>query len=411
VAAKKNDSPDYPLNAVPKEKIASVLDAIEKLFSLHQFVGELKQELKVIAEKEKAINSAQRYKVITNAVKTENQYNNNLAAIKKLTRQIDEFVSESDAAELGRKMDDMGEAAELRAKLSALQRQYRKLKARHKAILANLEGNRQIREENFDELQSFFPEVNIEKVENIQRFHSNIYGVLEEELKEEADGINSLLQAANVEMKRLEEKLQGLNETSQISPEFLSRYAQYQEELAALQNQGAVYEQKQRTKHELAENEKRLDEEEGHVLERIQAMINSEVTRISDMVDEEVEPPYIIFDGRKNYKYECPTDTGTGPSYKNLIILDLALLNITPLPVIVHDSTMFKNVADFPVDKIIELYSMYSGKQIIIAFDKQNSYSDKTRKILEDSMVLKLDENGNELFGWSWKKKKKSRKK
>jgi hypothetical protein len=140
-------------------------------------------------------------------------------------------------------------------------------------------------------------------------------------------------------------------------------------------------------------------------------MINSEVTRISDMVDEEVEPPYIIFDGRKNYKYECPTDTGTGPSYKNLIILDLALLNITPLPVIVHDSTMFKNVADFPVDKIIELYSMYSGKQIIIAFDKQNSYSDKTRKILEDSMVLKLDENGNELFGWSWKKKKKSRKK
>ena len=86
-------------------------------------------------------------------------------------------------------------------------------------------------------------------------------------------------------------------------------------------------------------------------------------------------------------------------------------MNITPLPVIVHDSTMFKNVADFPVDKIIELYSKYTDKQIIIAFDKQNAYSDKTKEILESTMILKLDENGDELFGWSWMKKKKVRNK
>lgn len=411
VAAKKNDSPDYPLNAAPKERISTVLDAIEKLFSLHHFVVELKEELKSVSETKKAINSAQKYKLITNAVKTENQYQKNQEAIEKLQEQIDLFVKESDAAELGREIDDMGEAAELRGRLSTLKREFRRLKSRHRAILANIDGNRRMQEGDLDELQSFFPEVNIEKVENVQRFHRDIYDILEEELKEEAEGIYALLQAADSEIKNIESKLQGMDETGQISPDFLERYSTYQEELSVLKNQSEIYEQKQKVKDEVEENEKRLDEEEGSILDKIQAMINSEVTRVSDLINDDVDPPAIKFEGRKKYSYCCPTDTGTGPSYKNLIILDLALLNITPLPVIVHDSTMFKNVADFPVDKIIELYSKYTDKQIIIAFDKQNAYSDKTREILESTMILKLDENGNELFGWSWKKKKKGRNK
>ncbi len=411
VAAKKNDSPDYPLSASPKEKISTVLDAIEKLFNLHHFVVELKTELKNVSETEKAIKSAQKYKLITNAVKTDNQYKKNQEAIEKLQEQIDQFVKESDAAELGREIEQSGEAAELRGRLSTLKREFRRLKSRHRTILANIEGNRRLQEGDLDELQSFFPEVNIEKVENVQRFHRDIYDILEEELKEEAEGIYALIQAADAEIQSIEAELQRMDETSQISPDFLARYSAYQEELAALKTQGEVYEQKQKAKAEVAENEKRLDEEEGSVLDKIQAMINSEVTRVSDLINDDVDPPAIRFEGRKNYTYWCPTDTGTGPSYKNLIILDLALLNITSLPVIVHDSTMFKNVADFPVDKIVELYSKYEGKQIIIAFDKQNSYSEKTKEILESSMILKLDEGGNELFGWSWKKKKKNRKK
>ena len=66
------------------------------------------------------------------------------------------------------------------------------------------------------------------------------------------------------------------------------------------------------------------------------------MTRISDIIDDEVEPPAIHFNGRKDYTYGSPSDSGTGTSYKNLIILDLAFLNLTSLPAIAHDSSLFK---------------------------------------------------------------------
>ena len=44
-------------------------------------------------------------------------------------------------------------------------------------------------------------------------------------------------------------------------------------------------------------------------------------------------------------------------NFKGLIIFDLALLQLTELPVIAHDSNIFKNIADLPIDKIMELYN------------------------------------------------------
>ena len=53
------------------------------------------------------------------------------------------------------------------------------------------------------------------------------------------------------------------------------------------------------------------------------------------------------------------------------------------------------------IEKIIELYST-CGKQVIIALDKQDSYSEKTSALLSDAAVLKLAKGGQELFGRSW---------
>lgn len=39
---------------------------------------------------------------------------------------------------------------------------------------------------------------------------------------------------------------------------------------------------------------------------------------------------------------------------------------------------------------------------VIIALDKQDSYSEKTSLLLSKSAVLRLTSNGQELFGRSW---------
>ncbi len=77
------------------------------------------------------------------------------------------------------------------------------------------------------------------------------------------------------------------------------------------------------------------------------------------------------------------------------------MLKLTRLPIIVHDSIVLKQISDGAIEKILELYENI-GKQIFIALDKQNSYTEKAVKILNSNVVLCLAPNGNELFGRSW---------
>lgn len=101
------------------------------------------------------------------------------------------------------------------------------------------------------------------------------------------------------------------------------------------------------------------------------------------------------------YIFFTPDDTGTGIAYKGLVVYDLAVLGLTKLPILVHDSIVLKQISDDAIERIIELYSS-CGKQVIIALDKQDSYSEKTAHLLNDAAVLKLSNNGEELFGRSW---------
>ncbi len=66
-----------------------------------------------------------------------------------------------------------------------------------------------------------------------------------------------------------------------------------------------------------------------------------------------------------------------------------------------------ENVADIPIssdfEQILGLYqkSGESGKQVFIAFDKADTYTPNTYKIVDKASVLRLSV-GNELFGKSW---------
>lgn len=108
--------------------------------------------------------------------------------------------------------------------------------------------------------------------------------------------------------------------------------------------------------------------------------------------------------GKPDYTFGCKWNTGTGENFKNLIIFDLCILAATELPALIHDSLIFKNIADLPIDKIMALY-VQSKKQIFISFDKKEAFDDFTAKTVYDTRVIELYDDGGELFGWSWAKK------
>lgn len=137
-------------------------------------------------------------------------------------------------------------------------------------------------------------------------------------------------------------------------------------------------------------------------LRYVETAINEQMVRYNDFVygGKRKAPVLNLSDGTK-YTFWTPDDSGAGTSLKSLIIFDLSVLKLTALPAIAHDSLIFKNIADEPISKIIKLYTEFD-KQVFIAFDKDEAYSEETSRILNKTAILHLNSNGDELFGYSW---------
>ena len=106
----------------------------------------------------------------------------------------------------------------------------------------------------------------------------------------------------------------------------------------------------------------------------------------------------------KRQVFKTVDDTGTGASYRGMVLYDISILELTCLPILIHDSVLLKQIEDIAIEKILEIYSN-SEKQVFIALDKSSSYSRRSQEILNDKRVLELGTDGNELFGKSWSKK------
>ena len=140
------------------------------------------------------------------------------------------------------------------------------------------------------------------------------------------------------------------------------------------------------------------------ILADIEYAINAKMKEFNDsLFTDSRKAPHLHFNEYNSYRFETPDDTGTGSNYKGMVVYDLAVLYLTALPAIAHDSLILKNIGDGAVDGIMKIYAQ-SRKQLFIAFGKQAAYKPDTQKILADNTVLKLSDGNCELYGESWNK-------
>lgn len=138
--------------------------------------------------------------------------------------------------------------------------------------------------------------------------------------------------------------------------------------------------------------------------------INDALKQLNDVVDAGNNPPKLRIsetrNGKQSYTFGTERDTGAGTRAKDVVLLDLTVLGHTNLPVLIHDSTLLKNIGDEPVESIMELYAKtdVTGKQVFIGFDKRGSYSQKTRQIVDDHTVVFLNADERALYGRRWNK-------
>lgn len=115
----------------------------------------------------------------------------------------------------------------------------------------------------------------------------------------------------------------------------------------------------------------------------IESVDNQMMRKISNIIlmDETHLPPALCLERLNKYTFYTLNDGGTETQYRGLITFDLANMKIAPVPFVVHDSVLLKNIERPVFSEIIRVYDAQKdkGKQVILAYDTLNSNAPVTR--------------------------------
>ncbi|MGI6507116.1 MAG: DUF2326 domain-containing protein [Saccharofermentanales bacterium] len=386
-----------------QEKAIRVLVA---LYNQYAEIEAFEQQLKTAEARIDAFRKARRYQFIPSAVDGMKKYEENIQIISELKRKKSELELSGDQSFSEEEVKKAEQTNELRM---AIQDAMRKL--RHKEndlhlISLNLTQGVYPTEADLKNLQEFFPEANLAKILDVERFHNKIQAILHDELEAEQEKIKEEIQPLKEVIESLQKALENIQPSMAFSQEFLNTYTELDRRIHKLEDENEAFETRNRLQNEKKQASDRLKSQTGMVLNEINSKVNSSMAGISDVVSQGLDnPPVLNIKEYNSYSFETPKDTGTGTNFKGMLIYDLAALRNTVLPAMAHDSLLFVNISYETVERILQLYASETDKQIFIAFDRADSYDREAQDIVKKNTVLKLDNDEEALFGWKWSRK------
>lgn len=374
-----------------------------KLFGNYQTIEKYNKLFDTAKEKVLVFNKASKYNLIK-TIDNSKSYKTILKRLEEINTKIEDLTNKYDQSFSDIDSTISDEALDIKDKLSVLRRHKSFEESKLRDINRNLNYADGAVVHDFNELKQFFPELDIEKLKDIESFHKSVGKILKKEQMDEKNKIESNITFLSENIVELEQNLKSILNITNISKGILQNFSYLQKEKETLEKQKQAYET-----YKLLQQDKKASEDAfRNVLkleeDKIENSINIKLNEVNNYIyGSKIKSPVLKLANTK-YEYFTPDDTGTGTNYKNLIIFDFSILKLTQLPYIIHDSILLKQIADSALEKILELYSG-ENKQTFIALDKQTSYSEETQEILNNSKVISLYPNGGELFGRAWNRK------
>ena len=403
VYGRENGNETLPLRSANNEPSSKAIISLLQLFELYDVIEKDIDEEKLLENKKTAFSKAQEYAYIPKINKT--QYSANLKKIDELTKRKLELAKSTNNNLLELDSEKAEIISNLKSELTIFKRQRGKYYSQLDSIKKNKEIKSSSIQNNFNDLEEFFPNasINIEKLQAIENFHKGITSILKANFAESEQKIWNLINLISMQIKNIEEKIESISQTNNLSKLVLEKYAHLDQEINTLIDQNNKYILSQELTKAHKEKLSALEESQKKQEEQLESKINNKMKELNAYIfNRDINSPILKFESAKTYTFYTFDDHGTGTNYKGLIIFDLACLLLTELPCIIHDSFLFKNISKLTIKKIIELYNNINEKQIFISIDNTDNYYSDTQEIINNKYVLELSGADNALYGEKW---------
>ncbi|OSB19166.1 DUF2326 domain-containing protein [Clostridium sporogenes] len=400
VYGKENLNERKPMQYFEKETQKDSILQLIKIFDKYKVVKEYEQQINTLTEEKNVLMKAIKNEFIPKITKT--VFNQNQKKLMELTNQLEQLKKDIIGISVDIEVLVTKDILELKSEKSQLVKQYNIYDSRLKRTRQYIKNKKLNIDAELIKLGEFFPNVNLDKIREVEDFHNSLTGILKEELKKAELELLKQIRVVSSDIenidKKIEEKLNIKNAPKYSVETVVNISAQIQQ----INNENGFYLKKKSIDKDLDLAKNDLLEVREHIVVDICSQINDKMNNINKLIyTDNRRAPTLNINNNDRYVFTTFGDTGTGTAYANLITFDLSLLNLTDLPIVVHDLPLLKNIQNEAIENIIGIYNSYK-KQIFIAIDKIHTYNDETAKILEDNKFLYLSKD-NTLFILNWK--------
>ena len=399
---------ERPLRSSKDEKTADAIKNYMRLFDRYAAVeAQIKQAAEAEDEKEAFRKTTQTYNHVR-AAKSEKERAENEERIIVLEQSERELAENSNQGLLDLDSMTARRLTELTEQLINYRRQKARVQTQLNAIRRDMTEQKKGFKRTFTDLERFFPGEEFRSLEDIERFHQKLAKILADEFAETEKDLATTFVLLNNEIVRIQEQITEIKNVPNVSQAILREFARITTELNNLREANQNYDELERLKKVAADYAETRDAVIHDQLLAIESAINQAMREISFAILKDAThlAPVLRLEKLGKYTFNTPNDGGTGAQYRGLRTFDLANMEVAPVPFVVHDSVLLKNIERPVFSEIMRVYASMEakGKQVFLAYDTLDSYGDETRSLLEANAVLELSPGGNELFGWAWNK-------
>lgn len=404
IYGKNNSNEILPLASFAGEGQEDSLISLLKLYNGYRPIAQFHLDISNKQKMRKAITEADKYNLVK-VITAKKTYLENVAILEDLKNQLTALSKHGREELLLMDAPQAEKAAECKARYDALIRKKKQLWIKYYAVKNTADIKRPTTTQDFEELSKFFPNSDMKLFSDIEGFHSKLTIILNDEFRRSMTATLKAINELAVEINEAEKLLAEMDVPQRISDATLKAYAEINIKTVAIEKENELFLKKREIDNEIKNLNKTYEQLFLEQFNAITNSINELMAVLNDFIyGNDIASPILTVPKHNSYEFGTPVDGGTGTNNKNLILLDLATLKLTQLPTIAHDTIVFKHIAQAPMGKIIELYNQ-SEKQIFIAIDETMKYPAEAQDIIENNTILRLSDNGNELYGSSWVKK------
>ena len=398
---------ERPLQSANQENVKDAIKKYMQQFSKYNVVdAQIKQADKAADERD-AFRKTQQYEHIR-AAKNQKEYDENEKKAAELEIQEQQLAENSSKGLLDLDSMQAQRLSELNEMLINYRRQRAKVQTQLNSLRREMTEGKKSFKKTFTELEKYFPQEEFRALTEVEQFHQSLAKVLTTEFKETEKDLATAYVLLGNEIVSIKEQIAEVKSIPNVTQAVLREYARITTELNNLREANKNFITFERLKKTAAEYAETRDEVIATQLSDIETVVNKKMREITArIVKNDIQrPPTLQLEKLGKYSFSTRDDGGSGAQFRGLITFDLANMEVSNIPFIVHDSDLLDPIEKPALTEIIKEYDAVGkrGQQTFVSFRSLDFYAEEAQPLIKKRKVIELSGNGNQLFGRGWNK-------